>query len=41
MSSERLAPVFQLSHVFDFTLASDEVLERAMDEVIVLMRWVS
>jgi hypothetical protein len=27
--------------VFNFTLALDEVLGRAMNEVIVLMRWVS
>ena len=38
MSSERLAPLVRLSQVFNFTLAFDEVLERAMNEVIVLMR---
>ena len=41
MSSECLAPLVRLSQVFDLTLALDEVLERAMNEVIVLRRWVS
>lgn len=41
MSSERLAPFVRLSQVFDFTLALDEVLERAMKEIIVLRRWIS
>jgi hypothetical protein len=41
MSSERLAPLVRLSQVFNLTLALTEVLERAMNEVIVLMRWIS